>query len=301
MVLNNNMSLMDENYFSFQLEMADLQTYHEIQSSALEITTESESIFSKIKTAVINFFKKIINFIRNIFKKDSKETADKNKENKDAANTANDKKKELTFPITVSGGDNSIFDIDPKDFEIKGIDNVIDELQTFKDMVNNAESRTKEQIMHFVKGFMDEIDVTAPNFSIGLNAMKKEFEDEIGELEQSIKNDANDHPIKLSPGGKISSQQELDKIINLSKDSKFEKFISDYERNINILEKLSSEIEKKVQRLNISDKEIVRIFNNTFSATSVGVNFFIKIANMQKNMVKRNVDTINSVLKQVNR
>lgn len=301
MILNNNLSLMDENYFNFQLEMADLQTYHNVYSSALEITNESENVFVKIKNAIVNFFKKIINFIRNIFKKETKETANKNKENKDAANTVNNKKAELKFPINVSGGDNAIYDIDPKDFELTEVDNAISDLQTFKDMVNNAESRTKEQIMHFVKGFADGIDVTGPNFSIELNTLRKVFEDNMGELEQLLKDKANAHPIKLSPGGKISSQQELDKIISLSKDNKFEKLISDYERTINIVEKLSSDIEKKVQKLNIADKEIIKIFNNTFSLTSVVVNNFIKITNIQKNIVKRNVDTINNVFKQINK
>ena len=301
MILNNSLSLMDENYFNFQLEMADLQTYHNVYSSALEITNESENVFVKIKNAIVNFFKKIINFIRNIFKKETKETANKNKENKDAANTVNNKKAELKFPINVSGGDNAIYDIDPKDFELTEVDNAISDLQTFKDIVNNAESRTKEQIMHFVKGFADGIDVTGPNFSIELNTLRKVFEDNMGELEQLLKDKANAHPIKLSPGGKISSQQELDKIISLSKDNKFEKLISDYERTINIVEKLSSDIEKKVQKLNIADKEIIKIFNNTFSLTSVVVNNFIKITNIQKNIVKRNVDTINSVLNQVNK
>lgn len=301
MILNNSLSLMDENYFNFQLEMADLQTYHNIYSSALEITNESENVFVKIKNAIVNFFKKIINFIRNIFKKETKETANKNKENKDAANTVNNKKAELKFPINVSGGDNAIYDIDPKDFELTEVDNAISDLQTFKDMVNNAESRTKEQIMHFVKGFADGIDVTGPNFSTELNTLRKVFEDNMGELEQLLKDKANAHPIKLSPGGKISSQQELDKIISLSKDNKFEKLISDYERTINIVEKLSSDIEKKVQKLNIADKEIIKIFNNTFSLTSVVVNNFIKITNIQKNIVKRNVDTINNVFKQVNK
>ena len=301
MILNNSLSLMDENYFNFQLEMADLQTYHSVYSSALEITNESENVFVKIKNAIVNFFKKIINFIRNIFKKETKETANKNKENKDAANTVNNKKAELKFPINVSGGDNAIYDIDPKDFELTEVDNAISDLQTFKDIVNNAESRTKEQIMHFVKGFADRIDVTGPNFSIELNTLRKVFEDNMGELEQLLKDKANAHPIKLSPGGKISSQQELDKIISLSKDNKFEKLISDYERTINIVEKLSSDIEKKVQKLNIDDKEIIKIFNNTFSLTSVVVNNFIKITNIQKNIVKRNVDTINNVFKQVNK
>lgn len=301
MILNNSLSLMDENYFNFQLEMADLQTYHNVYSSALEITNESENVFVKIKNAIVNFFKKIINFIRNIFKKETKETANKNKENKDAANTVNNKKAELKFPINVSGGDNAIYDIDPKDFELTEVDNAISDLQTFKDIVNNAESRTKEQIMHFVKGFAEGIDVTGPNFSTELNTLRKVFEDNMGELEQLLKDKANAHPIKLSPGGKISSQQELDKIISLSKDNKFEKLISDYERTINIVEKLSSDIEKKVQKLNIDDKEIIKIFNNTFSLTSVVVNNFIKITNIQKNMVKRNVDTINSVLNQVNK
>lgn len=301
MILNNSLSLMDENYFNFQLEMADLQTYHNVYSSALEITNESENVFVKIKNAIVNFFKKIINFIRNIFKKETKETANKNKENKDAANTVNNKKAELKFPINVSGGDNAIYDIDPKDFELTEVDNAISDLQTFKDIVNNAESRTKEQIMHFVKGFADGIDVTGPNFSIELNTLRKVFEDNMGELEQLLKDKANAHPIKLSPGGKISSQQELDKIISLSKDNKFEKLISDYERTINIVEKLSSDIEKKVQKLNIADKEIIKIFNNTFSLTSVVVNNFIKITNIQKNIVKRNVDTINNVLNQVNK
>lgn len=301
MILNNSLSLMDENYFNFQLEMADLQTYHSVYSSALEITNESDNIFVKIKNAIVNFFKKIINFIRNIFKKETKETANKNKENKDAANTVNNKKAELKFPINVSGGDNAIYDIDPKDFELTEVDNAISDLQTFKDIVNNAESRTKEQIMHFVKGFADGIDVTGPNFSTELNTLRKVFEDNMGELEQLLKDKANAHPIKLSPGGKISSQQELDKIISLSKDNKFEKLIFDYERTINIVEKLSSDIEKKVQKLNIADKEIIKIFNNTFSLTSVVVNNFIKITNIQKNIVKRNVDTINSVLNQVNK
>ena len=301
MILNNSLSLMDENYFNFQLEMADLQTYHNVYSSALEITNESENVFVKIKNAIVNFFKKIINFIRNIFKKETKETANKNKENKDAANTVNNKKAELKFPINVSGGDNAIYDIDPKDFELTEVDNAISDLQTFKDMVNNVESRTKEQIMHFVKGFADGIDVTGPNFSIELNTLRKVFEDNMGELEQLLKDKANAHPIKLSPGGKISSQQELDEVINLSKDNKFEKLISDYERTINIVEKLSSDIEKKVQKLNIADKEIIKIFNNTFSLTSVVVNNFIKITNIQKNIVKRNVDTINNVFKQINK
>ena len=301
MILNSSLSLMDENYFNFQLEMADLQTYHNVYSSALEITNESENVFVKIKNAIVNFFKKIINFIRNIFKKETKETVNKNKENKDAANTVNNKKAELKFPINVSGGDNAIYDIDPKDFELTEVDNAISDLQTFKDMVNNVESRTKEQIMHFVKGFADGIDVTGPNFSIELNTLRKVFEDNMGELEQLLKDKANAHPIKLSPGGKISSQQELDKIISLSKDNKFEKLISDYERTINIVEKLSSDIEKKVQKLNIDDKEIIKIFNNTFSLTSVVVNNFIKITNIQKNIVKRNVDTINNVFKQVNK
>lgn len=301
MILNNSLSLMDENYFNFQLEMADLQTYHNIYSSALEITNESENVFVKIKNAIVNFFKKIINFIRNIFKKETKETANKNKENKDAANTVNNKKAELKFPINVSGGDNAIYDINPKDFELTEVDNAISDLQTFKDIVNNAESRTKDQIMHFVKGFAEGIDVTGPNFSTELNTLRKVFEDNMGELEQLLKDKANAHPIKLSPGGKISSQQELDKIISLSKDNKFEKLISDYERTINIVEKLSSDIEKKVQKLNIADKEIIKIFNNTFSLTSVVVNNFIKITNIQKNIVKRNVDTINSVLNQVNK
>lgn len=301
MILNNSLSLMDENYFNFQLEMADLQTYHNVYSSALEITNESENVFVKIKNAIVNFFKKIINFIRNIFKKETKETANKNKENKDAANTVNNKKAELKFPINVSGGDNAIYDIDPKDFELTEVDNAISDLQTFKDIVNNAESRTKEQIMHFVKGFAEGIDVTGPNFSTELNTLRKVFEDNMGELEQLLKDKANAHPIKLSPGGKISSQQELDKIISLSKDNKFEKLISDYERTINIVEKLSSDIEKKVQKLNIADKEIIKIFNNTFSLTSVIVNNFIKITNIQKNIVKRNVDTINNVFKQINK
>lgn len=301
MILNSSLSLMDENYFNFQLEMADLQTYHNVYSSALEITNESENVFVKIKNAIVNFFKKIINFIRNIFKKETKETANKNKENKDAANTVNNKKAELKFPINVSGGDNAIYDIDPKDFELTEVDNAISDLQTFKDIVNNAESRTKEQIMHFVKGFAEGIDVTGPNFSIELNTLRKVFEDNMGELEQLLKDKANAHSIKLSPGGKISSQQELDKIISLSKDNKFEKLISDYERTINIVEKLSSDIEKKVQKLNIADKEIIKIFNNTFSLTSVVVNNFIKITNIQKNIVKRNVDTINNVFKQVNK
>lgn len=301
MILNSSLSLMDENYFNFQLEMADLQTYHNVYSSALEITNESENVFVKIKNAIVNFFKKIINFIRNIFKKETKETANKDKENKDAANTVNNKKAELKFPINVSGGDNAIYDIDPKDFELTEVDNAISDLQTFKDIVNNAESRTKEQIMHFVKGFAEGIDVTGPNFSTELNALRKVFEDNMGELEQLLKDKANAHPIKLSPGGKISSQQELDKIISLSKDNKFEKLISDYERTINIVEKLSSDIEKKVQKLNIADKEIIKIFNNTFSLTSVVVNNFIKITNIQKNIVKRNVDTINNVFKQVNK
>ena len=78
MILNNSLSLMDENYFNFQLEMADLQTYHSVYSSALEITNESENVFVKIKNAIVNFFKKIINFIRNIFKKETKETVNKN-------------------------------------------------------------------------------------------------------------------------------------------------------------------------------------------------------------------------------
>lgn len=301
MILNNSLSLMDENYFNFQLEMEDLQTYHNVYSSALEITNESENVFVKIKNAIVNFFKKIINFIRNIFKKETKETANKNKENKDAANTVNNKKAELKFPINVSGGDNAIYDIDPKDFELTEVDNAISDLQTFKDIVNNAESRTKEQIMHFVKGFADGIDVTGPNFSIELNTLRKVFEDNMGELEQLLKDKANAHPIKLSPGGKISSQQELDKIISLSKDNKFEKLISDYERTINIVEKLSSDIEKKVQKLNIADKEIIKIFNNAFSLTSAVVNNFIKVINIHKNIVKRNVDTINSVLNQVNK
>lgn len=301
MILNSSLSLMDENYFNFQLEMADLQTYHNVYSSALEITTESDNIFIKIKNAIVNFFKKIINFIRNIFKKETKETANKNKENKDAANSVNNKKAELKFPINVSGGDNAIYDIDSKDFELTEADNAISDLQTFKDIVNNAESRTKEQIMHFVKGFTEGIDVTGPNFSTELNALRKVFDENIGSLEQLLKDKANDHPIKLSPGGKISSQQELDKIISLSKDNKFEKLISDYERTINIVEKLSSDIEKKVQKLNIADKEIIKIFNNTFSLASVVVNNFIKITNIQKNIVKRNVDTINSVLNQVNK
>lgn len=301
MILNNSLSLMDENYFNFQLEMADLQTYHNVYSSALEITTESDNIFVKIKNAIVNFFKKIINWIRGFFKKEVKETASKNTENKDAANTVNNKKAELKFPINVSGGDNAIYDIDPKDFELTEVDNAISDLQTFKDIVNNAESRTKEQIMHFVKGFAEGIDVTGPNFSTELNTLRKVFEDNMGELEQLLKDKANAHPIKLSPGGKISSQQELDKIISLSKDNKFEKLISDYERTINIVEKLSSDIEKKVQKLNIDDKEIIKIFNNTFSLTSVVVNNFIKITNIQKNIVKRNVDTINNVFKQVNK
>lgn len=121
MILNNSLSLMDENYFNFQLEMADLQTYHNVYSSALEITNESENVFVKIKNAIVNFFKKIINFIRNIFKKETKETANKNKENKDAANNINSKKAELKFPINVSGGDNAIYNIDPKEFEITDI------------------------------------------------------------------------------------------------------------------------------------------------------------------------------------
>lgn len=301
MILNNSLSLMDENYFNFQLEMADLQTYHSVYSSALEITNESENVFVKIKNAIVNFFKKIINFIRNIFKKETKETANKDKENKDAANTVNNKKAELKFPINVSGGDNAIYDINPKDFELTEVDDAISDLQTFKDIVNNAESRTKEQIMHFVKGFADGIDVTGPNFSTELNTLRKVFEDNMGELEQLLKDKANALPIKLSPGGKISSQQELDKIISLSKDNKFEKLISDYERTINIVDKLSSDIEKKVQKLNIDDKEIIKIFNNTFSLISLVINNFIKITNIQKNMVKRNVDTINSVLNQVNK
>ena len=44
MIINNN-ALMDENLFNFQLEMADLQLYHDIQTNALEITTESDNIF----------------------------------------------------------------------------------------------------------------------------------------------------------------------------------------------------------------------------------------------------------------
>lgn len=302
MILSNSLSLMDENYFNFQLEMADLQTYHNVYSSALEITNESENVFVKIKNAIVNFFKKIINFIRNIFKKETKETANKNKENKDAANNINSKKAELKFPINVSGGDNAIYNIDPKEFEITDIYSVvISDLQTFKDMVNNVESITKEQIMHFIKGFMYEIDVTGSNFPNELNALRKEFDDQMGELEQFLKDTNSDHPIKLSPGGKISSQQELDEVINLSKDNKFEKLISDYERTINIVGNLSSDIEKKVQKLNIADKEIIKIFNNTFSLISVTVNRFIKLINIQKNMVKRNVDTINSVLNQVNK
>ena len=174
MILNNSLSLMDENYFNFQLEMADLQTYHNVYSSALEITNESENVFVKIKNAIVNFFKKIINFIRNIFKKETKETANKNKENKDAANNINSKKAELKFPINVSGGDNAIYNIDPKEFEITDIYSVvISDLQTFKDMVNNVESITKEQIMHFIKGFMYEIDVTGSNFPNELNALRK--------------------------------------------------------------------------------------------------------------------------------
>lgn len=301
MILNNSLSLMDENYFNFQLEMADLQTYHNVYSSALEITNESDNIFIKIKNAIVNFFKKIINFIRNIFKKETKETANKNKENKDAANNINSKKAELKFPINVSGGDNAIYNIDPKDFEITDADSGISDLQTFKDMVNNVESITKEQIMHFIKGFMVEIDVTGSNFPNELNALRKEFEDNMRELEQFLKDKNSDHPIKLSPGGKISSQQELDKVINLSKDNKFEKLISEYERIINIIENLSSDIEKKVQKLNIADKEIIKIFNNTFSFISVIVNNFIKVINIHKNMVKRNVDTINNVFKQINK
>lgn len=168
-------------------------------------------------------------------------------------------------------------------------------------MVNNVESIIKEQIMHFIKGFMYEIDVTGSNFPNELNALRKEFDDQMGEMEQFLKDTNSDHPIKLSPGGKISSQQELDEVINLSKDNKFEKLISDYERSINIVEKLSSDVEKKVQKLNIADKEIIKIFNNTFSLISVTVNRFIKLINIQKNMVKRNVDTINSVLNQVNK
>ena len=302
MILNSSLSLMDENYFNFQLEMADLQTYHNVYSSALEITNESENVFVKIKNAIVNFFKKIINFIRNIFKKETKETANKNKENKDAANIVNNKKTELKFPINVSGGDNAIYNIDPKDFEnIIDADVAISDLEAFKDIVNNAESRTKEKNMYFVKAFANGIDVTGPNFSTELNTLRKVFEDNMGELEQLLKDKANAHPIKLSPGGKISSQQELDKIISLSKDNKFEKLISDYERTINIVEKLSSDIEKKVQKLNIADKEIIKIFNNTFSLTSVVVNNFIKITNIQKNIVKRNVDTINNVFKQVDK
>lgn len=77
MVLNSSLSLMDENYFNFQLEMADLQTYHNVYSSALEITTESDNIFIKIKNAIVNFFKKIVNWIRGFFKKEVKETSTK--------------------------------------------------------------------------------------------------------------------------------------------------------------------------------------------------------------------------------
>jgi len=302
MILNNNISLMDEDFFNFQLEMADLQTYHSIQSSALEITTESESIFTKIKNAIVKFFRKIIDFIKGFFRKDSKKAKDKDNENKDAASEANNKKKDLTFPINVSGEDNIIYDMErDEDEATKEINQAIDCLQTFRDIVNNGQNIKKEQLMRFVNINITDplgVGILDPNFSTVVKEWKKELDDIVNEIQEDAKSSKN--IIKLTPGGEISSQQELDKIINLSKDTKFEKIISFNERNVNIIEKLSSEIERKVQRLNVSDPKIVKIINNSFSITNVSVNFLIKILNLQKNIVKRNVDTINSVLNQVN-
>lgn len=299
MILNSSLSLMDENYFNFQLEMADLQTYHNVYSSALEITNESDNIFVKIKNAIVNFFKKIVNWIRGFFKKEVKETSSKNVENKNMAKNANTKNKE--FPITVSGGDNIIYDLSAEDLnEIANTEKtneLFDELQTFKDFVNNAQSRTKEQLMHFVKNFMDGMDVTSPNFDSVMVGFKSECKKIKEDLISTVKSE--DSKIKLTPGGKINSQQELNKVINQCNDKLLEKALSDLEKNSNALEKLCNDIGNKVNRLTLDDKEIVRILNNTFTITNISINLFLDMANVLKNVAKKNIDTFNSLLKQL--
>ena len=298
MILNNSLSLMDENYFNFQLEMADLQTYHNVYSSALEIATESDNIFVKIKNTIVNFFKKIVNWIRGFFKKEVKETASKNTENKNMAKNVN---KDREFPITVSGGDNPIYNISAEELK-KNVNNentnkLLDQLQTFKDFVNNAQTRSKEQLMHFMKNYTDGIDVTSPEFSNIIAHLKVELENIKGEFINFIKSEGA--KTKLTPGGKINSQQELNKVINQCNDKSLEKELSDLEKNSNAIEKICDEIEKKVKRLSLDDKEIVKILNNAFILTHVSVNGYFDIVNIVKNVAKKNISTFNSLLKQL--
>lgn len=215
------------------------------------------------------------------------------------AKNANTKNKE--FPITVSGGDNIIYDLSAEDLnEIANTEKtneLFDELQTFKDFVNNAQTRTKEQLMHFVKNFMDGMDVTSPNFDSVMVGFKSECKKLKEDLISTVKSE--DSKIKLTPGGKINSQQELNKVINQCNDKLLEKALSDLEKNSNALEKLCNDIGNKVNRLTLDDKEIVRILNNTFTITNISINLFLDMANVLKNVAKKNIETFNSLLKQL--
>lgn len=303
MILNNSLSLMDENYFNFQLEMADLQTYHNVYSSALEITNESENVFVKIKNAIVNFFKKIINFIRNIFKKETKEIASTNAENKNVANTANNKKKELSFPISISGGDNVIFNLDSNDIKETLTDcrDISDVLSEFENVIKGLRHATDKEVgdvfNSFGKGM--SIDIYSNNFNDEINIKKKEFDEELNKTEDNLKNSSEN--IKLTPGGKINSQQELDKIINLSNQNKEGKIIIITDTNANVIEKLSNNISRAINSLTLSDTKVIKLTNNCFSVIKVTCDYIIRAMNILKNVCKRNSNIINSVLNQVNK
>lgn len=209
--------------------------------------------------------------------------------------------KDREFPITVSGGDNSIYNISADELK-KNVNNentnkLLDQLQTFKDFVSNAQTRSKEQLMHFMKNYTDGIDVTSPEFGDIIAHLKVELEDVKEEFTNFVKSEGA--KIKLTPDGKINSQQELNKVINQCSDKSLEKELSDLEKNSDAIGKICDEIEKKVKRLSLDDKEIVKILNNAFILTHVSVNGYFDIVNIVKNVAKKNISTFNSLLKQL--
>ena len=157
------------------------------------------------------------------------------------------------------------------------------DIDTYNETVGEFLVSAKEKIAKLQK-YKDDKDM--PNYAIYVHSLKSDAKyfgfTKLADL-------AYDQELKSKEGDMFYIYEH------------YQELIDEVERTINIVEKLSSDIEKKVQKLNIADKEIIKIFNNTFSLTSVVVNNFIKITNIQKNMVKRNVDTINSVLNQVNK
>lgn len=301
MIIDNSISLMDENYFNFQMEMINLESSFTFYNNCIEYTDESENIFIKIKNGIINFFKKVVNFINKHIKKDLEKINTKNKKyakiNDVMQKTLNNKEYERTYPIKVEGEDNEIFgNMDLLKNKYKAIDKIYEEFNTifFMDFMEFEKDAYDNKISY--EELKNKYSNLLPdNINDAVNEELKDCKDSLS----AIRDKKNF--IKLTPGGEISSEDEYKLIVRISmENTQNEKFINELNNCYENLELYSEKMVKEIYNLKEPELEKVKLLSLFFTYIQKKLDTFLEIFYSIKIIICNRFDTVYSIIDKLN-